>query len=1235
MSKETNNEELILREFLKKINPVTEFEARFGLEIREFGYQNNKISRSKFTKILKYFRDNFPGMVVTDNLDMFFWENNRNQNKIRVTINNMEAIQKYCRDEKINWNSSDINLVYKDKMYWSPSELDDLINKKGIWTENIIENGRATHRKRDLAVFDSDFQYRIGLKQEIPIIYNSEKDSFSIKRGYKTHLTKNFKNLKMIERNLELFNSLKNTKCLKTFRYKKRWSFKSPDNLFRFDFTVLKSGKKDGRFVKPSKSFRNARVLEQPENFEIEIEYIGDSKISNEKQIKEISDSFHNSVNLMMSKIQNSVIPISMSEKNDVLKEYREMILTNYVRNIQNQIYDIEEDIKYLPEDTEIDKKTIKKLEKLKKALKMYTIRNKEESGIVVINPNFSIKRCWVGPKPITLEKDNLGASPDSINKNYSVTDKADGERTLLFVNSKGYAYFITNNMNVKPVILNKTKLRLLDNYMILIDGEFIETDKYDREYNRFMAFDIYFANDKVIYDYKLKDKNERRFLNRYDILVDFFGEISKKYNADISETENPLESKLWYKKFYFSETEGDIFKLAEECYNTASNDPKGYHIDGLIFTPSNLGVGFINPSMSHKDEEYKYNSISGTWKKTFKWKPLSEQSIDFYVEVEKDKFGKPVISHKQLIVDGKEQVVRYKRLNLYVGINQLDKKIKMIGNPCSNITPLVNTGSSNFITKMPFTPSYFWYKEISQAWVPISEKGEFLTAKNVDEGKIITGSPVYTHIADKSVVEFVYDKKSPLEFRWKILRVREDKTELLEEALNQREEIFSNYQRNLDLIKDVVKIDEKNITFKDKTNINNLTKRSYLLFKALNVPNRGSYYNRLMSIKKVLLDGDSLSIKQSDNIPIQFNYGNFYITAENVWTAINDPITNENMFGTDEIVFADGDKYYKNVGRREDSLTYNLQVYHNRYIKKSLIWAAADLAREKTSDVTLLDLCCGKGGDLFKWEDAKINKVLGIDFSKDNIYNRENGACVRYMNLQKRRMFNDKMIDVDFLVGDCGKSIKNLEAFFKDLRSEQHYRDNYLMKDGTPMKFNVVSCQFAIHYFMSSIDSIMQFIDNVDEHLESGGIFIGTCLDGGYVYNKLCENYKKTGERKYVTRDDKNNEIWSIKANFDCNSESFFRVDPPTGFDIEIELPSITGIGESYHESLVNFDFLVHLFKMRGFQLVKKTKNNLKGSDLFDNLYRKYIKKEDSLKLSMAEKELSFLYRYFIFKKM
>jgi len=299
------------------------------------------------------------------------------------------------------------------------------------------------------------------------------------------------------------------------------------------------------------------------------------------------------------------------------------------------------------------------------------------------------------------------------------------------------------------------------------------------------------------------------------------------------------------------------------------------------------------------------------------------------------------------------------------------------------------------------------------------------------------------------------------------------------------------------------------------------------------------------------------------------------------------------------------------------------------------LIWAAADLAREKTSDVTLLDLCCGKGGDLFKWEDAKINKVLGIDFSKDNIYNRENGACVRYMNLQKRRMFNDKMIDVDFLVGDCGKSIKKLEAFFKDARSEQHYRDNYLMKDGTPMKFNVVSCQFAIHYFMNSIDSIMQFIDNVDEHLESGGIFIGTCLDGGYVYNKLCENYKKTGERKYVTRDDKNNEIWSIKANFDCNSESFFRVDPPTGFDIEIELPSITGIGESYPESLVNFDFLVHLFKMRGFQLVKKTKNNLKGSDLFDNLYRKYIKKEDSLKLSMAEKELSFLYRYFIFKKM
>ena len=72
MLKGNSQEKLLLKEFLKKIDPITELEARFGLEIREFGYQDNKISRKRFSDILEYFKNNIGGMEVTNTLDVFF-----------------------------------------------------------------------------------------------------------------------------------------------------------------------------------------------------------------------------------------------------------------------------------------------------------------------------------------------------------------------------------------------------------------------------------------------------------------------------------------------------------------------------------------------------------------------------------------------------------------------------------------------------------------------------------------------------------------------------------------------------------------------------------------------------------------------------------------------------------------------------------------------------------------------------------------------------------------------------------------------------------------------------------------------------------------------------------------------------------------------------------------------------------------------------------------------------------
>ena len=68
-------------------------------------------------------------------------------------------------------------------------------------------------------------------------------------------------------------------------------------------------------------------------------------------------------------------------------------------------------------------------------------------------NNNNIDKPPLLTPKPVTLEKENL-LKPDgygivSILSEYTVTEKADGERLLMFIDEKCKVYLINNTYNV------------------------------------------------------------------------------------------------------------------------------------------------------------------------------------------------------------------------------------------------------------------------------------------------------------------------------------------------------------------------------------------------------------------------------------------------------------------------------------------------------------------------------------------------------------------------------------------------------------------------------------------------------------------------------------------------------------------------------------------------------------------------------------------------------------------
>ena len=61
----------------------------------------------------------------------------------------------------------------------------------------------------------------------------------------------------------------------------------------------------------------------------------------------------------------------------------------------------------------------------------------------------------FVGPSSYTLQAANIApinedAKIPNIRKNYTVTDKADGERKLLYIGETGKIYLIDTNMNVQ-----------------------------------------------------------------------------------------------------------------------------------------------------------------------------------------------------------------------------------------------------------------------------------------------------------------------------------------------------------------------------------------------------------------------------------------------------------------------------------------------------------------------------------------------------------------------------------------------------------------------------------------------------------------------------------------------------------------------------------------------------------------------------------------------------------------
>jgi len=346
-----------------------------------------------------------------------------------------------------------------------------------------------------------------------------------------------------------------------------------------------------------------------------------------------------------------------------------------------------------------------------------------------------------------------------------------------------------------------------------------------------------------------------------------------------------------------------------------------------------------------------------------------------------------------------------------------------------------------------------------------------------------------------------------------------------------------------------VYKVDKREVVIKNKSIIEmKFIEGSWKPFK--NRFDKDKQYKE--SIKKGIFDGP-----------------NGFFVAKFVMDLIKKPITTEMM--------TTGQIYFTGINKK-DSLIRNM-IKFNNMIKKSLY------NNYLKKDMKLLELSGGRGGDMYGMLEKNPSYIFFTDYAKDAL-------------IEAKRRYND-------FTNKNSKLKTNIKFEEYDLRKNV---SNNIIKKTSKTKFDLISCQFAIHYFFESDKIWNNFFKIINNSIQKGGIFMITSFDGKRIMEKL----KKIKKNNKLELKIKNKVVLSFTKLYDSRKKSVF--GKTLGCFVET-------IGE-HSEYLVDIEYLIEFFKKNNYQLVENV--------CFDSLFERY-----NIKLLDVEKEFTGLYNKVVFKKL
>uniref|UniRef100_A0A672MZI8 mRNA cap guanine-N(7) methyltransferase n=1 Tax=Sinocyclocheilus grahami TaxID=75366 RepID=A0A672MZI8_SINGR len=170
-----------------------------------------------------------------------------------------------------------------------------------------------------------------------------------------------------------------------------------------------------------------------------------------------------------------------------------------------------------------------------------------------------------------------------------------------------------------------------------------------------------------------------------------------------------------------------------------------------------------------------------------------------------------------------------------------------------------------------------------------------------------------------------------------------------------------------------------------------------------------------------------------------------------------------------------------RGLAERNKSRIVHMRNFNN-WLKSVLIAEIMDKVKERRREVTVLDLGCGKGGDLLKWKKGCIDKLVCADIAAVSIEQCQQ----RYNDMRRRGHPNDRTFSAEFITTDCSR-----ELLSEKLRDPE-------------LRFDVCSSQFVCHYSFESEQQADTMLRNACERLRPGGFFIGTTPDAYEMVKRL-----------------------------------------------------------------------------------------------------------------------------------